>query len=85
MKSIFHIQCSTPEDLRREFLNWLQTRAATTQDFAEHHARTKKDQLIAFSEARTYREIAAFWQEIIIDPKEEKITSDAQHYFLTKE
>jgi hypothetical protein len=69
MKSIFHIKCNTPEELRQEFLTWLDSHAKTSQDRAEHMSRTKKDQLINFAEARVYREVMEFWTEIIIDTK----------------
>jgi len=71
MKPKFHIQCTTPEDLRAELLQWLSMHAATAQDLAEHLARTKKEQLVAFTKAQIYREIATFWQEIIIDKRDE--------------
>ena len=69
MKSHFHIQCSTAEDLRNELLAWLTVRETSAQDEAEHVAKTKKSQLVSFTEARVYREVAAFWREIIIDNK----------------
>ena len=67
MKSKFHVSCTAPEELRTELLQWLLTRAISAQDYAEHTARTKQAQLVSFTEARVYREIAQFWGEIVIE------------------
>lgn len=80
MKSRFHVTASSPEDLRRELLSWLQLRAQSAEEYAQHVARTKKQQLINFTEARVYREVEKFWQEIIIDREESEKAVEETDY-----
>ena len=69
MKSIFHIVATTPDDLRAELVTWALARAESDQQHSEHIARTKRDQAAHATSARVYREVAAFWKEVIIEAK----------------
>ncbi len=71
MKSIFHINANTPEDFRKELVRWLESSQIHEENYRDTVARTKKDIQLANARSYVYRNAAAFWTEIIIDPKPE--------------
>lgn len=71
MKSIFHIQASTPEDVRQEVVKYFEDAAKQAESQREVMCKTKRDILAANVRIRAFENAATFWREIIIDPKPE--------------
>lgn len=66
MRSIFHITCDTPEELRNEVVAWLQ-REAEVYHAEAVAAKLQRDALAAENKRRAVLAAAAFWNEVIID------------------
>jgi hypothetical protein len=67
MKSIFHVQADTPEDMRKEFVRWLESQQMRHESELQC-ARTQKDTRAATARMNVMRNAAVFLAEIIIDP-----------------
>lgn len=69
MKSIYHVKISSVEDLRSEFVTWLEDQARRYEN-DEALVKTLRDKSIASGRRVAFRQAADFWRDIIIDKEE---------------
>jgi hypothetical protein len=66
MRSIWHVQADTPEEMRAEFLKDLQRRIDMRNG---NYCRTQRDKYANEMIQRYLKEIHRIWSEVIVDPK----------------